>query len=157
MTKHREYKEEWIPCPHGTLTILARDKRTNQRRQFLLRTGSAAGAIAVATGLGWLALRKDGPSADPVYAGIACSRVRALAPQMKMGELDADLSDQIMAHLKQCDKCRELVESMHPKSSDTSPLHRGNVAACRCSGCRRDHLSALLTKNESKVPAAETA
>lgn len=153
MTKTRQLSEEWTPCPPGTLSSMAGDERSRQRRQFVVRAGSAVGAIAITTGIGWFALRKDGQPADPVYAGIACSRVRALAPQMMMGKLDSELSAQIMAHLELCEDCRALVESMRPKSASANQLHRENMAACQCSGCRRNQLSTSLTKTTSEVRA----
>lgn len=152
MTKTRQLSEEWTPCPPGTLSSMAGDERFRQRRQFLVRAGSTAGAVALAAGAGWLVFRNGGLATEPTYGGIACSRVRQLAPQFMMHQLDAELTQQITVHLEQCDECRTLLESMQPKTAQAMS-HRETVAACQCSGCRRNQLSTSLAKAESKAPA----
>ncbi|TWT64023.1 zf-HC2 domain-containing protein [Rubinisphaera italica] len=150
MSKSRNLKEEWIPCPPGTLPSLAGNERSRQRRQFLVRAGSTAGAIALATGAGWMALQKEEPFEDPVYSGIACSQVRELAPQMMMGKLEAKQADQIMAHVEQCDECRALIESMQSKSVKMSHVESGT--ACKCSTCRRESLTIALGETAPPLP-----
>lgn len=143
MTKPTKQKEEWIPCPPGKLAAFAGQERTRQRRQFLVRAGSTVGAFALATGAGWLWFRGTRQPTDPVLAGIACSRVRELAPQFMMGKLDEALSQQIKQHLELCVDCRTLLESMTPKMSQVSP-HSRTQEHCQCSTCRRDGLVELL-------------
>ena len=152
MTQGRQHSGEWTPCPPGTLSSMAGDERLRQRRQFLVRAGGAAGALTIATGFGWFVLRKDGQPADPVFAGIACSRVRALAPQMMMGKLDSDLSAQITAHLEQCEDCLALVESMKTRTASADRMHKEKMAACECPECRQRTRSTSLAKAKSEAP-----
>lgn len=149
MTKPKQMREEWIPCPAGKLATLAGQERVRQRRQFLVRAGSAVGVVALASGVGWLAFRRTEKPTEPTFGGIACSRVRELAPQYMMGQLDPTVTQQIKTHLEQCDACRTLLESMQPKMSAHSPCS-GSAGGCSCSRCRRDGLVKLLTTAHSQ-------
>ncbi len=149
MTKPQKMREEWIPCPPGKLATLAGHERVRQRRQFLVRAGSAVGVVALTSGAGWLAFRGSGKPAEPTFGGIACSRVRELAPQFMMGKLDQSVTQQIKTHLEQCVACRTLLESMQPKMSAHSP-HGGSSGRCQCSTCRRDGLVDLLATTDSQ-------
>lgn len=143
MSKPPKQREEWIPCPPGELTKFASHERVRQRRQFLVRAGSACGAVVTAVGLGWFGYRRFAAPMDPIYAGIACSRVRELGPKFMMGQLDEALTKQIKNHLALCEACRALFESMQPKMSAHSP-QEGSKELCRCSTCRREGLVELL-------------
>jgi hypothetical protein len=114
-----------------------------QRRQFLVHAGRAVGVVALASGAGWLAFRRSRTLDDPVFAGIACSRVRELAPRFMMGKLDETVTRQINAHLELCADCRGRLESMQPKMS-SHPPHGASTDVCQCSTCRRDGLVKLL-------------
>ncbi len=143
MTKPQKLKEEWIPCPPGTLSAFASQEQVRQRRKFLIRAGSTAGAIALASGAGWLAFRGAGTSSEPTFGGITCSKVRELAPKFMMAQLDEVVTQQIKTHLEQCANCRNLLESMQPKTA----IHRPQGASsghCQCSACRRDGLNEML-------------
>lgn len=149
MTKpHNTMKEEWIPCPPGTLSAFAGREQSRQRRNFLIRAGSTVGAIALATGAGWLAFRRNEMPTEPMFGGIACSRVRELAPQFMMAQLDDSVTQQIKTHLEQCTECRTLLESMQQKSAAHSPKNGVN-ALCQCSACRREGLVQLLMPTTS--------
>lgn len=156
MSKPLNQKEEWTPCPPGTLTVLAGHERGRQRRQFLVRTGSALGVIALTSGAGWLAFRRTGMPTDPIYAGIACSRVRELAPQYMMGQLDVAMSQQMKSHLELCADCRNMLESMQPKMSAHSP-HGGSAEGCSCSSCSRDGLVQSLATIDSPQATSQRA
>ncbi len=149
MTKPRKKREEWIPCPAGTLAALAGHERACQRRKFLVRAGSAVGVIVLTSGAGWLAFRGTRKPTEPTFGGIACSRVRELAPQFMMGKLDQAVTRQIKTHLEQCSACRTLLESMQPKMSAHSP-HGQSTGFCQCSTCRRDGLVELLATAHSQ-------
>ena len=154
MSKSPKQREEWIPCPPGKLVKLAGQERVRQRRQFLVRAGSAVGVLALATGAGWFAFRGRGMPTEPDFGGIVCSRVRELAPQYMMGKLDPTVTQQIKTHLEQCVACRTLLESMQPKMSAHLP-HGGSMGHCHCSTCRRDGLVQLLaTADSPKVTPA---
>lgn len=143
MSKSPPKREEWIPCPPGKLATFAGQERVRQRRQFLVRAGSACGAVVAAVGMGWFAYRRFGMPMDPVIAGIACSRVRELGPKFMMGQLDEALTKQIKSHLELCKACRTVFESMQPKMSAHSPQD-GRGQHCPCSTCRREGLVELL-------------
>lgn len=143
MSKSPKQREEWIPCPPGKLEKLAGQERVRQRRQFLVRAGSACGAVVAAIGIGWFAYRRFEMPMGPVIAGIACSRVRELGPKFMMGQLDESRTQQIKRHLELCEACRTLFESMQPKMSAHSPQD-GSRQHCPCSTCRRDGLVELL-------------
>ena len=148
MSKSPKKREEWIPCPPGKLAKLAGQERVRQRRQFLVRAGSAVGVVALATGAGWLAFRGRGKPTEPGFGGIVCSRVCELAPQYLMGQLDPAVAQQIKTHLEKCVACRTLLESMQPKTA----AHSSNGDAqgvCWCSSCRRDSLVQLLATADS--------
>ncbi len=155
MSESPKQREEWIPCPPGKLAKLAGQERVRQRRHFLVRAGSAVGVVALATGAGWFAFRRTGMPADPIFGGIACWRVRELAPQYMMGQLDQAKTQQIKSHLEQCVACRTLLESMQPKMSAHSP-HDGNMGRCHCSTCRRDGLVQLLATADSPIATRAT-
>ena len=117
MTEPQKMREEWMPCPPGKLVTLAGHERVRQRRRFLGRVGTTVGAVALASGAGWLALRRTAKPAEPIYGGIACSQVRELAVPFMTGKLDPAITQQIKTHLEHCDACRKLLESMQPKMS----------------------------------------
>ena len=143
MTKPQKLKEEWIPCPPGTLSALAGQEQVRQRRMFLIRTGSTVGAIALASGAGWLAFRGTRTRPEPTFGGIACSKVRELAPQFMMAQLDDAVTQQIKTHLEQCVDCRNLLESMQPKTAMHRPQGESS-GHCSCPTCRRDGLNEML-------------
>ena len=148
MSKPPQQREEWTPCPPGKLAKLAGQERLRQRRRFLVRAGSAVGAIALATGAGWFAFRGKGTPTEPGFGGIVCSRVGELAPQYIMGQLDPAVAQQIKMHLEQCVACRTQMESMQPKTA----AHSSNGDAqgvCVCSSCRRAGLVQLLATADS--------
>lgn len=155
MNKPQNKREEWIPCPPGKLAALAGQERVRQRRQLLVRAGSAVGVVALVSGAGWLAFRGAGKPTDPIFAGIPCSRVRELAPQFMMGKLDEKLTQQIKSHLEQCVACRTLLESMQPKMSAYSS-HSESTGVCQCSACRRDGLVELLATTHSQNASPKT-
>jgi hypothetical protein len=148
MSKSPKQREEWIPCPPGKLAKFAGQERVRQRRQLLVQAGSACGAVVAAVGIGWFAYRRFGAPMDPVYAGIACSRVRELGPKFMMGQLDEELTQQIKSHVEQCEACRTLFESMQPKMSSRTPQQESREQ-CQCSTCRRDGLVELLATSHS--------
>lgn len=148
MSQSPKQREEWIPCPPGKLAKLAGQERVRQRRQFLVRAGSAVGLVALATGAGWFAFRGREKPTERDFGGIVCTRVRKLAPQYMMAQLDPAVTQQIKTHLEQCVACRTLLESMQPKMSAHSP-HNGNMGRCHCSTCRRDGLVQLLATADS--------
>jgi hypothetical protein len=150
MTKYQQLNEEWTPLPPGTLATLAGHERTRQRRRFLFRAGSTVGALALASGAGWLVFQSDRQPTEPTFGGIACSRVRALAPQFMKGQLDEKVTQQILAHLEQCNECRAWLESMQPKTAARLP-HGQSAGQCPCSTCRRDRLGDSLAAAKSPV------
>jgi len=149
MTTPPDAREEWIPCPPGKLATFSGRERVRQRRQFLVRAGRTVGAVALAAGAGWLVFREL-ETPEPTFGGIACSRVRELAPLFMMGELDPAVTQQIETHLKQCDECRSLLESMPPRMS-AQFSHGGSARGCQCSTCRRDGLVELLATTHSRT------
>lgn len=155
MSKSPQKREEWIPCPPGKLVKFAGQERVRQRRQFLVRAGSVCGAVVAAVGMGWFAYRRFGAPMDPIYAGIACSRVRELGPKFMMGQLDEALTKQIKSHLDLCEPCRTLFESMQPKMSAHS-LQEGCRELCQCSTCRRDGLVELLVTTQPRNAGPST-
>jgi hypothetical protein len=155
MSNSPKQRGEWIPCPPGKLAKLAGQECVRQRRHFLVRVGSVAGVVAVAAGAGWFAFRGRGMTTEPNFGGIVCSRVRELAPQYMMGQLDPAVSQQIKTHLEQCVACRTLLESMQPKMSARSP-HGGSTGRCQCSTCRRDGLVQLLATADSQKATPAT-
>ena len=116
MTNQPRERQECMPCPRGGLSAFAEQEKVRRRRRFLLRAGGIAGAamgmLVLSAGAGWWAFREEETLGEPVYAGIACSRVRELAPMLMMSRLDAPVVQQIQAHLEQCEACRTLLQSM---------------------------------------------
>lgn len=143
MTEPQDLKEKWIPCPQGTLAGFAGEELVRQRRKFLIRAGSTAGALALASGAGWLVFRAAGTAPERTFGGIACSRVHELASQFLMAQLDDVVTQRIRTHLEQCADCRNLLESMQPGTA----MHRSQGPSsghCQCSACRRAGLNQML-------------
>lgn len=155
MHESPQQREEWIPCPPGKLQTFAGQERVRKRRRFLVRAGSVCGAIIAAVGLGWFAYRRFGEPMDPIFAGIACSRVRELGPKFMMGQLDETLTEQIQSHLALCEACRTLFESLPPKlSAHTPQTERSEL--CQCSTYRREGFVDLLVTNQPHNADAAT-
>jgi hypothetical protein len=137
MTKPQEFDEEWIPCPPGILSSLASLERVRQRRKFLILAGSSIGVLASASGAVWLALRDHESTWEPTFGGIACSKVRKLAPLFQTAQLDEVVIQQIKTHLEKCPECRKLLESTRIKAA-ARLQHREQAESCRCATCHRD-------------------
>ncbi len=143
MTTPVKPPEEWVPCPSGKLKLLAQGERRRQRRQFLIRATGVVGAAALVSGAVHQVIRSLGPVHDPVVAGIACSRVKSLAPKFVSGDLEDDLIRRIEAHVQRCPGCAAMIEAMRPKVSFQRP-HKEAKGGCGCPCCRRAGLVAAL-------------
>jgi hypothetical protein len=73
--------------------------------------------LALASGAVWLALRDHESTWEPTFGGIACSKVRKLAPLFRTAQLDEVVIQQIKIHLEKCPECRKLLESMGIKTA----------------------------------------
>ena len=149
MTKSGKSKEEWTPCPPGTLSAFAGQEQGRRRREFLIRAGSTVGVIAVASVAGWRVFCGSVTPTEPTPGGIACSKVHELAPKFILAQLDEVLTRQIKAHLELCADCRKLLESMPLKS--TAGLSHGEASEyCHCSTCRGGESTEVVVQLSSR-------
>ncbi len=125
------------------LGMLAGQDRTRRRRRFQLQASAKAAVVLVSGGAGMVLAWRWLQPREPVYAGIACSRVLELGPAYMMGKLDAALSQQVQQHLAECVACRQLYDSMSMQTSALAGRH-GTVESCACRACRHGHVVAAL-------------
>lgn len=107
---------DWAACPSGALGHLDRRLRAKRHRS-LLRESAALIVLAASIGLtaGYLAspgadARNGSPPAH--FAGISCDEVRGQLPELTAGRLGQARAAQVHEHLRQCPKCRQLMERM---------------------------------------------
>ncbi|MCL6505366.1 MAG: zf-HC2 domain-containing protein [Pirellulales bacterium] len=81
----------------------------------MLRSVAAVAACGAAGTLLWQWFGSEG-ELEANYAGIRCSRVRALAAAYLRGELAQAQQQQIKLHVAQCERCRQLLQSMGARS-----------------------------------------
>ena len=125
MNDPQQTNDNWEPCPPGTLTSLAQVEQIRQRRLFIAKTGGTAGAAALLLGTGWLAFNRN-PA--PMPGGIACERVKELAPKYIAQSLDVDLVARIDQHVAACEDCRTLIDSLRNATVSRRPASNTHPA-----------------------------
>ena len=118
---------EWQACPAGGFDGMLTAVRRQRRNQFLMRAGGIA-TILLAAGLLPILLSSDGSETvagtnsastpgsgdveSPELCGVTCQEVQKSARAWLAGEVPAQKSEQIEAHLKECPHCPQFVDQI---------------------------------------------
>jgi hypothetical protein len=138
MTEPLRSSEPWISCPPGALSAFAAGDRARQRRKFLVRAGETLGVLTVVSAGAWLVLQRTGALRRPGFGGIACAKVRELAPQFIRAELDDSTTRRITAHLEHCSECRKFIAAVQTTTACRPQPQRQE--GCQCAAGRRQRL-----------------
>jgi hypothetical protein len=102
---------EWVKCPPGELTRLAKRLRWNRQRRIFLGASAAVSVAGLLLAL-WLGWPASTDMREYHFAGISCSQVRQLAPKYLAGELKPALREKVSQHLAQCPLCKQFMKDM---------------------------------------------
>lgn len=130
--------DDWQACPPGRLTEKVRNHRSTVRRRKVFQAVGYACALVLAVGVGtWVGERLRG-APEPNFGGITCSEVRQNMDAYAHHQLDAEVTERMEIHLRDCPACRELKRQMENGSMTRAMSESERNAAARFAQSRRE-------------------